>query len=156
MSRRAYDDRPMANDPGMEDRPRPAMSPLGQQICRDILQPVGAVYYANFDNDTVTIESAVDFVAVAQAIARATRRPQFDMNYTAGGGEEGSELRFSLGSGTNRIAIRVADDFVRHLLASAPFALRGSSVTFDSTVPFDRHAFLRGMVAEDPEFAEKG
>jgi hypothetical protein len=142
MPGRRYDDTPLPDDPGMVDRGRPQMNQLGRWMRRELLDPLGVSHRANFENDTITVESVRDFLVVAREYCKVQKLASLPMAL----GEE--ELAFIAAHQDQTIRIRVAGDGVPTVLRIAANAFASDAagnLFFDPKAPVDLQAVLLAL-----------
>lgn len=148
---RAYDDRPVAGDTGYIERPRPALSRLGQELVRQVLDLMNAAYTLNFENDTITIESPKDFFRTLDVLARQGKVSTMRLDFTPAAGEDGSEMSFTArGGAAGSIRLRLAGELADVALQIGAVKPAGAGAVSYAVGTFNDQLFLRTLADRDP------
>ena len=148
---RAFDDHPVAGDAGYIERPRPALSRLGQELVRQVLDLMNASYTLNFENDTITIESPKDFFRTLDVLARQAKTSSMRLDFVPAAGEAGSEMSFTARSSAGSIRLRLAGELVDVAVAIKAVTPSGASAMSYKVGSFNDQLFLRTLAARDPD-----
>lgn len=113
---RRYDDRPLANDPGMTDKPLATHSPFGQSIMRE-LRDAGVPFKSSAEKRTITFESLMAFLVGVRRLSDKAPDARLEIFDESVGGHSLMSLIYPVRSGTETYFLRLAGDPVKHVLA---------------------------------------
>lgn len=153
------DDRPMKGDhPGEIENPG-SMNRLGQEMCRQVLDPRRIPFKSSARSNSITLYNPIHWIEMLMEYARTNRLALVPVHLRAGDAEVGPEVAFTIRKGSERLRIRVGDDnakLIRRFCVAAIRQTPAGELLWDPAVPLDRAAILVALreLGDLPEPAE--
>lgn len=137
---RKYDDRPLANDPGMEDRPLARLSPFGQWIYHTVLhRNLNLECTPSAAKRTFSFTSIDQFLKAARGIARLAHKPIAELNLvdeSVGGHTQWALTYPARDANTGEVYfLRISGDVVPRFVRARILPVNGQAVLLDVAVP---------------------
>jgi hypothetical protein len=154
---RKYDDRPLANDPGMEDKPLARLTPFGQWVYHTVLhRNLNLECIPSAAKMTFSFTSIDQFLKAARGIARLAHKPVAQLavvDESVGGHTQWALTYPARNAKTGEVWIlRISGDVVPRFVRAGILPVNGHVMALDVAAPISAeriNALLHALPQEE-------